>query len=473
MGEGKVLNVAIVGGGPECKAIMNMIFAEKLSQLRMKVIGVADISPEAAGYRYAQEKGIFTTTKYQDLYKLKGLNMIIELTGREEIADEIFRTKPKGVRFMDHIAARLFWDVFQLEEERIAERKLAEDSLRESEEKYSTLVENSLTGIYIDQGGKIVFANNRFAEIYRYSRDELIGVESWKLVHPEDRTLTDEIRIKRLKGEEAPSEYEARGLTKDGETIWIARRNTRIEYKGRPAILGNIVDITVRKQAEEALRESQEKLAGIVDSVTDCMCMVDEQFNIVWTNDVAKDLFGLDLVGKKCHSAYHKRDTVCEPCIVKRCLEDGKVHDFEMEITGANGKKRTFWCTASVAAHYEDGRPKMVVELLRDITARKRAEESLRQSEEQLQRYAAELERSNKELEQFAYVASHDLQEPLRTVTSYLRLLERRYKGKLGSDGIEFITYAVDGANRMYKLIDDLLSCSRVGTHAKPSKQTK
>ena len=157
--------------------------------------------------------------------------------------------------------------VKELEKEAL-EHKRMEEVLRESEEKYSKLVENSLTGIYIDQDEKIVFANNRFADIYRYPREELIGIESWRLVHPEDRSLTDKTRARRLKGEEAPPEYEARGLTKDGETIWIKRRNTSIEYKGRPAILGNAVDITEQKQAEEELRKINEELKNFVHVVS-------------------------------------------------------------------------------------------------------------------------------------------------------------------------------------------------------------
>jgi PAS domain S-box-containing protein len=151
-------------------------------------------------------------------------------------------------------------------EVKILER--VEQALRESEEKYRKLVENSLTGIYIDQEEKIIFSNTEFAEIYGYSRDEIMGMESWKLVHPEDRPLTDQIRAKRLRGEDAPSEYEARGLTKKGETIWIKRRNTDIEYEGKPAILGNIVDVTDRRQMEERLQKTNEELQHFVHVVS-------------------------------------------------------------------------------------------------------------------------------------------------------------------------------------------------------------
>jgi signal transduction histidine kinase len=93
-------------------------------------------------------------------------------------------------------------------------------------------------------------------------------MESWRLVHPEDRDLTNEIRTRRLKGDDAPVEYEAKGLTKDDEAIWIIRRNTCIEYKGRPAILGNIVDITEQKRAEEEIQEVNEELKNFVHVVS-------------------------------------------------------------------------------------------------------------------------------------------------------------------------------------------------------------
>jgi len=171
-----------------------------------------------------------------------------------------------------HVAATVTWvrgrRVIQGIFRDITERKKTDEELRRGESKYSTLVENSLTGIYIDQDETIVFANNRFAEIYGYAKEALIGMESWRLVHPDDRVLTGEMRAKRLSGENAPSEYEARGLTKDHRTIWIQRRNTRIEFQGRPAILGNIVDITKQKEAEAALRKTNEALQDFVDVVS-------------------------------------------------------------------------------------------------------------------------------------------------------------------------------------------------------------
>ena len=150
----------------------------------------------------------------------------------------------------------------------ITEKMRAEEKLRESEEKYSSLVENSLTGIYIDQDGRIVFANKKFADIYGYKENELIGIESWRLVHPEDRPIVNQIRAGRMQGESVPEVYEARGLTKDGKTIWILRRNTRTDYGGRPAILGNIEDITQLKWAEEELHRINEELKDFIHAVT-------------------------------------------------------------------------------------------------------------------------------------------------------------------------------------------------------------
>ena len=144
--------------------------------------------------------------------------------------------------------------------QQVFECEMAEEALRESEQKYSSLVEDALIGVYIIKDGRIEFANDKFAEIYGYEKEELIGMKSSDLVHPQDRPVIDEMREKRLRGEKVPTEYELRGLKKNGDTIWVMRSFALINYKDGPAISGIVSDLTKRRRAEDALRESGKEL---------------------------------------------------------------------------------------------------------------------------------------------------------------------------------------------------------------------
>jgi len=142
-------------------------------------------------------------------------------------------------------------------------------------------------------------------------------------------------------------------------------------------VVGFIRDITAQKCTQDALNESQEKLTGILESITDHMSMIDENHNIVWANDVTRRLFGPELIGKKCYAVYHRLNKKCQRCVIKKTFTDGKVHEQEREAIGADGNKVALWSTTSVAQWYDDGRPKMVVEISRNITERKHAEQAL------------------------------------------------------------------------------------------------
>ncbi|MDX9785609.1 MAG: PAS domain S-box protein [Desulfobacterales bacterium] len=145
-------------------------------------------------------------------------------------------------------------------EQQIQERIAIGEALRASEQKYSLLVENSLTGIYIKLDGKIIFANDRFCKIHGYTHEEVIGMDSWRLVYPYDRAMVDAYSRKQLEKDAVPADYEARGLTKSGDVIWVTRNSARIIYRDKPALLGNLADITLRKKMEAELKNSEKEL---------------------------------------------------------------------------------------------------------------------------------------------------------------------------------------------------------------------
>jgi PAS domain S-box-containing protein len=181
--------------------------------------------------------------------KMKGLEHVNPVDGkaREVRVLPIFDDEQNVTMVVEHLRD-------------ITERKRTEEALRESEAKYCTLVENSLTGIFIHQDGKYMFVNDRFADIHGYQPEELLGQDPMTLIHPDEREGLKQVLSKRLKGESVPNQYMVRRLRKDGETIWCEMMATRIEYARRPAVMGNVIDITQRKQAEDQIRALSHQL---------------------------------------------------------------------------------------------------------------------------------------------------------------------------------------------------------------------
>ena len=123
------LNIALVGGGSGGRALIKFLETHRLKNLNLCIVGVADLSEDAPGVVYARQKGIYTTTDYRDFFAFADLHLLIEITGRNDVLEEIMRIKPKEVRVIDHLSARLFWDLIEVQEEKLScEKKLAHSS---------------------------------------------------------------------------------------------------------------------------------------------------------------------------------------------------------------------------------------------------------------------------------------------------------------------------------------------------------
>ena len=375
----------------------------------------------------------------------------------------------------------------------ITELKLTEKTLLESEAQLRSILDNSRDVIIrINlRNRKYEFVSPSVVDLIGYEPEEITSMDEktiLNLIHPDDLLTVKEAQKIAEKTGKAEAEY--RLLTKEGDYIWISNlMSVENDSTGKPSYrFNNMRNINHEKKAENALKESNLRYKTLVNTLTDAI-LVQRNYKIKYANPAALKLFRgrsndelleqsiFKLIPEEMHEITKKRIKQAAvrqtPHIEYKFIRlDGST--FDGEITSKN-------------ILYQNKKATQIV--IRDISRRKRAEQhqqmmldkqmelteklkisnkSMKHIQKELRETIKKLENSNKELEQFAYVASHDLQEPLRMVSSFSQLLERKCEDQLDEDSLEYIEYIVDGAHRMKNLIDDLLAFSRLKTKAKP-----
>ena len=352
-------------------------------------------------------------------------------------------------------------------EEALAEAGRARDAGRTSEDRFRALFDMSRDGIvFVDLDGHIEEMNQAYLDLVGYGRDE-ITTHTYQDLTPEKwRAGEAEIIETQVMQRGFSDEYEKEYVRKDGSIAPISLRTILVrDLEGRPIrFMGIVRDIAELKEKEEALKASERRYRSLFDLSHDGVVFVGLDGPVEEANPAYLDMLGYELdelVGMTYQQLTPPRWAKMEADIVaEQLLQRGYTDEYEKEYIRKGGSVFPV-AVRAILVRDETGAPVRIMGIVRDITEQKQAKEAL-------ERHARDLARSNEELEQFAYVASHDLQEPLRKIRAFGALLADEKRESLDDEGQQYIDFMTDAAARMQTLVSDLLALSRVTTAAHP-----
>ena len=396
-------------------------------------------------------------------------------------ADEVFLTLAGGAREVNVSAVPFAYRnqrgalVFARD---ITERKQAEAARRKSQAELAAALASMTDAVFIsDAAGNFIEFNEAFATFHRFQSK----AECRKTL----AEYPDILDVALPSGERAPFEMWAVPRALRGETVTNAeytlrRKDTGEQWVGSYSfspirdlagtIVGSVVvarDVTEKRRVEEKLRASEEQFRTLANAMPQLAWIARADGYIIWYNQRWYDYTGTTAEQMAGWGWQSVHDPARLPEVMQNwtaAIASGQPFEMEFPLRGADSRFHTF-LTRGQPVKDAGGRVVQWFGTNTDV-------EPLKRVEELIQHTVADLERSNRELEHFAYVASHDLQEPLRMISSYTQLLAQHYEGQLDDKAQKYIRYAVDGAVRMQTLINDLLTYSRVGRQGKPLEPT-
>jgi|GEM_PF-6750594 len=369
-----------------------------------------------------------------ELLQVNGANIpmiVVSATPSVEFAVEAMRRGAFDYLPRDRLATRLASAVsnaLHLKEQR-DQKERGESRRQTAADVFKRVVEHSLVGIQILLDGKYAYANRKLGELFGYTPEELLNLQSWtQVVAESDRErVLDQIR-RRVSGETPYAQYVFRGLRKDGREIDVEVRSDRTEFDGRPAVIGTLIDVTERRRAETILRESEERFRGAFESTNVAMVLTDLEHRFVRANTAFARLFGYtdeEILKLSMIDITHP-DDLTESLESRMALLAGEREFFQLEKRYLCKDGRVLWGRTNVSLlRHSDGTPHLYVGQVQDLTESKRLEETARKHLAELA-HAGRLSAVGEMLSGLA----HEINQPLAAASNYARACIRFAKSK-------------------------------------------
>ena len=348
----------------------------------------------------------------------------------------------------------------------VTARRKVEEALKTSEASYREIFDKANDAIYIHDAstGRVLDVNQRTCDIFGFTREEFLnGSPDLFMTGNPGFTTQDAMGWLQKAATEGPQLFEWQGKNKDGSFRWLEVSINKAVIAGEERLLAFVRDVGDRKKLEEVTR-NQDFIKSVLENLPNMVFVKEaKELRFVMFNKAGEELLGYsqaDLQGKNDYDFFPKEEAEFFVSKDRKVLEEGKLLDIPEETLQTREKGPRILHTKKIPIFDEAGIPRFLLGISEDITDRKRQEE--------MEMYTTALEVSNREMQEFVFVASHDLQEPLRKIQSFGQFLVDEFKETLGETGKDYVGRMQSAASRMQILINDLLALTRVTTKAQP-----
>jgi PAS domain S-box-containing protein len=458
------LNTAIIGGGKACYSLLKLLDGDRLQRLNMKILGVMDVNPEAPGLILARKLHLFTTNNIHELFDLEGLNLIIELTGSAAVRQELALKKPQDISVIDHLAARLLWDLIQVELER-TELERERQRLWERERTNTQIILDSLPYriMVVNTDLTVDSVNQTFLNDFKLDLDEIIGKHCYEVRYGLEESCDkcgrvcylkdyyDEIKekklfstIKEFRDEKNEERFDiitiAPILNEEGEIVKILEASR---------------DVTERSRLEKEVERSKTFLEKVIQSTVDGIVVVDTKGNVRIFNEGMERLTGYDREEVSHLISFYDIDVAKENMKKMRSSEYGplgKLKPTSMTITTKEGESIPVTLSASIVTI--DGKEIGSVGVFTDMR-------EILQMREELEKAHIKLVQAEKiaSVGRMAAGVAHEINNPLSGIMIYAELLKDALKND--AEKQKDVQEIIDQTLRCKKIVAELLEFSR------------